>query len=336
MKVSIVIPVYNTEKYLEKCVKSIQCQTHRDLQIILVNDASEDKSLDLMKKLAQEDDRICILDEPHAGLSATRNAGMEVIDGDYVSFVDSDDWIAPDMYERMLSIIKECNADAAYCEWTEEYADGSSDAKNYNGTKKMLLQGDEILQTFFDESIHLRISSGLLSRSIIENLRFDTNLQPGEEMYFGFRTLCNAKRIVYINEPFYHRYNRLGSISNQTCFHETEIRRATSADMRLAYVKENYPQHLGPAYNHCIKYYETVLNYMIYFGEEKHNKIMYTKLVSRLDELVAELDKPGKTLELPVWMAYSVFHKCFGVYRLIVFVYYRFIKREFGGKRQKG
>lgn len=335
MKVSIIVPVYNTEKYLEKCVRSIQSQTHKDLQIILVNDASEDNSLELMKKLAQEDDRICIVDKPHGGLSATRNAGMEIMEGDYVSFVDSDDWIALDMYEKMLAQIEECGADAAYCEWTEEYADGTYDIKSYDGKKRIVLHGDEIIESYYKENIHLRISSGLLSRKIIGDLRFDTNLQPGEEMYLGFRALCNANCVVYLNSPFYHRYNRLGSISNQNAFRSTEIRRAISADMRLDYVKENMPQHLKVAYNHCFKYYETVLNYMLYFHAQTDYKDVYEQIISRLNELYREMPNPRKTLEIPVLIAYLVFRLSKPIYYRIVRIYYKDIKKEFDSKRQK-
>ena len=91
MKISVIVPVYNTGKYLIKCIESLCNQTHTDLQIILINDGSSDNSLEIIKALAAEDERIYVIDKEHEGVSSARNVGLELADGEYISFIDSDD-----------------------------------------------------------------------------------------------------------------------------------------------------------------------------------------------------------------------------------------------------
>ena len=335
MKVSVIVPIYNTERYIRKCVESLCKQTYTDLQIILVNDGSEDDSLKVMRELEQEDSRILVVDKAHAGLSATKNAGLDVAIGDYISFVDSDDWVDIQMYEIMLQQIEENHADAAYCEWTEEYSDGSSDIKGRDGSKKVVLKDEKILEEHFKNKIYLRTSSGLLSKKIIEGMYFDTDLQPGEEMYFGFRALCNAKCVVYTNMPFYHRLNRVGSISNKVGFRRTDIRKAISTDMMVEYVEKNKPQYQQQACAYSFTFYMTVLNHIIFYRCENENADIYEKIQIRLQELYESIGTPKEILAFQVYWAYRLFLVSKILYYWVVRVYYKDIKKELGGKRQK-
>ena len=103
--ISIIVPVYNVEAYLEKCVESLIHQTYRSLQIILVNDGSTDNSLTIAEQLAAKDSRIELYSQPNQGLSAARNTGMQYAIGEYISFIDSDDYIALDFYESLINAI---------------------------------------------------------------------------------------------------------------------------------------------------------------------------------------------------------------------------------------
>jgi len=335
MKVSVIVPIYNTEKYIRKCVDSLCRQTHTDLQIILVNDGSEDNSLAVMRKLEKEDNRILVVDKVHAGLSATKNAGLDVAVGDYISFVDSDDWVDIRMYETMLKQIEEIKADAAFCEWTEEYSDGSSDLKGRDGSKTIVLKGEEILEEYFNNKIYLRTSSGLISKELIKGMYFDTDLQPGEEMLFGFLALCNAKCVVYTNMAFYHRFNRVGSISNEIGFKRTDLRRAISTDRMVAYVEKNRPRHLKQAYAYCFTFYMTTLNHMIFYKCQKEHADIYEEILIRLKDLYRKMEKPKEILPFQVYWAYRVFLMSKGLYYLVVRVYYKDVKKELGGKRQR-
>lgn len=113
MMVSIIVPVYNVEQYLPECLSSILCQTYKDIEIILVNDGSTDRSGELCRVTAESDSRVILIEQKNAGLSAARNAGLDRVSGEYIMFVDSDDYISPYMVETMLKTIED--ADMAMC-----------------------------------------------------------------------------------------------------------------------------------------------------------------------------------------------------------------------------
>lgn len=125
IKVSIVVPVYNTAKYLEKCLNSICSQTYHNLEIILIDDGSTDQSLNICNSFAEKDSRIHVVHQENKGLSNARNKGMELATGSYISFFDSDDYVEPNMIETMLKVSLFHNADVCECSFDELRVDGS-------------------------------------------------------------------------------------------------------------------------------------------------------------------------------------------------------------------
>lgn len=119
--VSIIIPVYKVEKYLSKCIESIFKQTYFDLELILVDDGSPDKCPEICDTYASKDERVVVIHQKNAGVSAARNAGLEKAKGEYIGFVDPDDWIAPEMYKKMISELESSESDLAICGY--EYYD---------------------------------------------------------------------------------------------------------------------------------------------------------------------------------------------------------------------
>lgn len=335
MKISVIVPVYNTGKYLQKCIESLCRQTHRDLQIILVNDGSTDDSLDIMKQLALADDRINVIDKVHEGVSAARNAGLECAQGDYISFIDSDDWIDERTYEVCMDQAVSYGADAVYYEWTEEYSDGTSDVKGYDGRIRSVLHGDDVLNYYYKGKGNIRVSSGVLSRKILRGVWFDTTRERGEDMLFGFQALCQAQCIVYLNQPFYHRYHRLGSLSNRKGFFAADFGRATCTDSMLQYIQENKPQFEQLAYVKCFNYYMIILNRIVYFRAEKEYPDIYLKLRTRLRELLREMDTPIRTLPAQFYLMYRLYQFCKPLYFVIVRIYYKYVKQELDSKRQR-
>ena len=114
-KISIIVPVYNVEKYLEKCVRSILAQTFTDFELILVDDGSPDSSGAMCDQFAEQDQRVKVIHKENGGLSDARNAGIEIATGEYLGFVDSDDYIADDMYELLYTNIVKEDADLSIC-----------------------------------------------------------------------------------------------------------------------------------------------------------------------------------------------------------------------------
>lgn len=122
--ISVIIPVYNVEKYLHRCLDSVIEQTYKNLEVILIDDGSTDHSGEICDDYAAKDVRIHVIHQENQGVSAARNKGLDTAKGEYIAFVDSDDYILPEMYAKMLECIIENNVDFCVCQWQYEYADG--------------------------------------------------------------------------------------------------------------------------------------------------------------------------------------------------------------------
>ena len=156
MKVSVIVPVYNTGVYLEKCISSLLNQTHSDIQIIIINDGSTDDSLDTITKLQKQDERIVVIDKAHEGVSAARNAGLKLADGELLAFIDSDDWLDRNAFEKLIDIMSRNQADAIFFTWTQEYSNGESDIKDNDGKTELIFEDDQIIETYFKNKIYFR------------------------------------------------------------------------------------------------------------------------------------------------------------------------------------
>lgn len=332
--ISVIIPIYNTGDYLKRCIDSILMQTYKELQIILVNDGSVDHSLSVMKEYEKKDSRILIIDRIHEGVSAARNAGLEMAAGEYVSFIDSDDWIEPDMYQIIYDILIEHNADRISCEWIEEYSDGTSTTKKHKGEKKVVVKGDEVIKKYLKNDINMH-KCGLVKKSLLKDFFFEVGRERGEDMLFNFQTMVIATCIVYVDIPLYHRYHRVGSLSNRVCFNPKDYGRSTCTDIMVDYIQKNKPQFLQDVYAFSFKCYMLTLNLLSYFRCEKENAEIYYAVNKRLHELWNLMDSPMRVLPKTLSGAYIIFRLNKTLYHYIMIVYYRYIKKELGGKRQR-
>lgn len=190
MKLSIIVPVYNVEKYLEECVDSLLNQTLSDLEIFLVDDGSTDCSGEIADRFAKEyPDSVHTMHLENGGQGRARNAALPMASGDYVGFVDSDDWIERDMYEKLLDRAEKTGADVVVCDFLEHYADGR----------------EQILPACLQD--HPLSAAGsscnkIFRRSLIGDLRFPEGLWY-EDFYFSAVMLLRSKRTEFIPEPLY-------------------------------------------------------------------------------------------------------------------------------------
>ena len=190
MKLSIIVPVYNVEKYLEECVDSLLNQTLQDLEIFLVDDGSTDRSGAIADRFAKENpDRMHTLHLENGGQGRARNAALPMAQGDYIGFVDSDDWIERDMYEKMLDRAEQTGADVVVCDFLEHYADGREQT---------------LPACFQDHPLSAAGSScnKIFRRSLIGDLRFPEGLWY-EDFHFSAVMLLRSKRTEFIPEPLY-------------------------------------------------------------------------------------------------------------------------------------
>lgn len=218
MKISLIIPVYNVEKYLEQCLQSILVQSYTNLEIIIVNDGSTDGSLNICNAFAAKDRRIKVLTQLNGGVSVARNAGIEVATGNYLAFVDSDDWLEPDMVEKMVAeISKKPTLDLVMCDTTlimEDFKLQSTDFIRQGYYLKDQIVSDlypYLLATEdFGKIPIASICNCLLKRSVlIENrIRFDRDLKYSEDYLFVAELLTTIKSFYYLKDHYLYNYRQ--------------------------------------------------------------------------------------------------------------------------------
>ncbi len=215
--ISIIVPVYNVEKYLNRCVESIANQTHQELEILLVDDGSSDHSPEICDAWAKKDHRIQVIHKPNGGVSSARNAGLDSTKGDYIAFVDGDDYIDLDMYEIMLREIVENGADAARCAIVRESS---------NGYKEEWGNKDSLLTTVNKKQLRCDIGEAygilpvspcnkLFKAECIADIRFNTEFRYSEDTLFNFQVAQNINKMVYHDVCRYHYVNNSDSASHR-------------------------------------------------------------------------------------------------------------------------
>ena len=239
--ISVIVPAYNIAAYLERGVVSVMNQTYRNLEIILVDDGSTDGSGRLCDELADRDDRIRVIHKANGGTAEARNVGMAAAQGSLFGFVDGDDWIDPDMYEKMFGAMRAQQADIAICRYRRVYRDHTVDD---SVSRVIVFEGQEALQYYVEEREEYDIQNAawnkLYRREILEALEF-----PGgkwyEDIAFATAALSRAQRCVYLDSACYNYIiDREGSIMN------TKINPRTFTDQIPAYrEKTEFLRRLG-------------------------------------------------------------------------------------------
>lgn len=207
--ISIITPVYNGEKYLRPCLDSIINQTYQKWELLLVDDGSTDNSGNICDEYASKDQRISVIHKKNEGPAAARNDGLEKIQGTYVSFVDCDDWLEPDMYATMLQTLEKEQSDSIICGYTEDYLDGSSKQIHTEGTLTTY-DAQEAVKMLLSGKIGSYLWSMLFKREIVQEPM--PNLSQYEDHATIFKWMLHAHRITLLNQAFYH-YRQLPSSS---------------------------------------------------------------------------------------------------------------------------
>ena len=215
--ISVIVPVYNAERWLRRCLDSICAQTFRDLDIILVDDGSTDGSGRICDEYAGKDPRVRVLHTSNGGLSAARNWGIEEAAArrsPYIAFVDSDDWIEPDMYERLLGLARECGADVAECGLIREYA--GRRIRRYPEAGVFRKAGEYNLRALYallSGRLHEGVPNKLWKAGCFRNVRFPEG-RNCEEIALTYLLLENAETVAGISRGGYHYYMRKGSLDH--------------------------------------------------------------------------------------------------------------------------
>lgn len=317
-KISVIVPVYNVEEFLDRCVESLVQQTHKNLEIILVDDGSPDTCPQICDAWAQRDCRIRVVHKENGGVSSARNAGLDMANGDYIAFVDGDDYLSNDMYEKMLAEIVDYGADCAACGMVRESANGYKEV--WGRDCITVLDRLAVLQWIGEASGILPVHTGnkLFSKDTIGNIRFDTRFRYAEDTLFNFEVARNINKMVLHGLPRYHYINNAASVSHQT-FIMAKFDEHKVMDILFNYAKGDC--RLMP---YCVKgdvqkSFRTIKemsvsgNHTEYFGEIRERIVSHRREILKEDKY----DKATKFKTILLWLfpdLYKTIIKFYGMY----------------------
>lgn len=238
--ISVIVPVYNVAQYLEKSIASIQKQTYQNLEIILVDDGATDESGRLCDSIAEQDDRVSVLHKKNEGLSQARNDGMKQAHGDYLIFIDSDDYIHPEMIQSLYEQLVQEDADVSSCGVMNVYANDES-PQSANQDVYFVCDSQTFLKEYLiGEKIPGTICNKLIKREIATALSFPKGLIY-EDAYYHFDLIKLAKKYVVNTKPYYYYFHRGDSITTKP-YAEKDLAYIDIYQRFYNEVVKNYPE----------------------------------------------------------------------------------------------
>ena len=239
--VSVIVPVYNVEEYLGRCVDSILSQTYRNLEVILVDDGAKDNSGAICDSYAQKDSRVRVIHKENGGLSSARNAGIDIASGDYLEFVDSDDWLEPDAVESMIQQALTHQVDLVLGGRWDVSAETGEKKKGLCPVKQEVIPGTEMVRRIFRwENCDSSACDKLFHRSLFREIRFP-NGKVVEDVPIMYKIVLDAGRVALLDRPIYNYYHRAGSIT-YTRVSEKNFHFSEHTSVIYPYILKHYPQ----------------------------------------------------------------------------------------------
>ena len=238
--ISVIVPIYNVKEYFDRCVESIVNQTYKNIEIILVDDGSPDNCPQMCNEWAEKDTRINVIHKENGGLSDARNAGLKIATGEIVSFIDSDDWIELDMFEKMLNRMIEDDSDIVSCgvKWVEE--DG-------NVIRDVTVSNDEVLdmqsamkELLNDGKLKQHVWNKIYKFDLIKDVLFEKG-KYHEDVFWSYQIVGKAQKVSVVKESFYNYVQRSNSIMGEGF----SVKRLDALDanrQRCEYIKEHFPE----------------------------------------------------------------------------------------------
>ncbi|WP_448921609.1 glycosyltransferase [Eubacterium sp.] len=278
--VSIIVPVYNAGVYLDDSLKSLSEQTYSNLQVILIDDGSKDKSGMICDKYAELDSRFLAFHKENGGVSSARNVGIEKASGDYIMFLDADDTIEKNAVERLVSVMIVENVDVVLFEYTVDYPDGLSIKMTHPELNGKLSIKDAIKYSIMPTNRFLW--SKIYNTEIVKNIRFDTSLHLGEDTVFACNAMLNGRNAFYLSEQLYH-YVQSESSATRKPFFDNRILSGKQAYWNLVELCEkNYPDLVPIAIKQYVELLMVIIMEMFKNPKEnKKNIKLYAKEVKR-------------------------------------------------------
>ncbi|WHX41426.1 glycosyltransferase family 2 protein [Mesobacillus sp. AQ2] len=315
-KVSVVVPIYRVEKYLNRCIDSILNQTYRNIEIILVNDGSPDRCGSIAEEYAANDSRIKVIHKENGGLSDARNAGMEKVTSKYMIFVDSDDWLAANAIDILLSTSKKYKADVVQSAFYYAYEDHLLiDRKHYNAKRPPVILNTESLmyELVKNERVKNFAWGKLYKTSILQDIPFKKGVLF-EDVFWAHQVMDRVQKFILINQPLYFYMQRSDSIVASYTPRNLDI--LAGLKERHKFIEENYQDLVDESYKGILK--NSLIHYNLLILNWRKNKSgLYRKEIrdyirknsAELKNAVAQ-DKTLKT-ELTMFLLHPILNILF-------------------------
>ena len=252
--ITVVVPVYNVEQYLEKCVASLLSQSRRIDEIILVDDGSNDESGIIADKLAQTESSIVVIHQKNGGLSAARNTGINAAKSEYIGFVDSDDYVDKDMFALLIKQIEDSNADISICGVVYEQENGEQYIPYPMGMRFEWNKEEALIQLNSYKYFNMSFCDAIFRRSLFEGLQYgDEQLRfpvgkTCEDYHLMHKVVARCNKVVYSSEPLYHYVQRFNSISRND---KVSMAQVEASIAQLSFFKQWFPHLIYVAETAC-------------------------------------------------------------------------------------
>lgn len=290
--ISVIVPVYNVEKYLDQCITSIVDQTYKNLEIILVDDGSPDGSGAMCDAWAQKDNRIRVIHQPNAGSGAARNAALDVASGDLIAFVDSDDYLCKDTYMHLFSLLSD-DVDIAECGYVETFDDDTSFGVSDDEVCVFSVV-DAMHEHIWGNAFQQLIWNKLYRREMVEGVRFPVDKKIDDE-FFTYRVLAKARKLVRSSNAYYAYRQQQDSIMHQP-FSIKRLQGLEAKLQRVEFLKKNMTTLVQDAklelFYSCMLYMRASIRYLQ--GEEQKNA---KKLIHKILDDIAPVS-PGSGISM--------------------------------------
>lgn len=305
--VSIIVPIYNAEKYLDSCIQSVLRQTYTNWELILIDDGSTDKSGRIAEEYGFADERITVFHQKNLGVSLARNQGIDEATGNYVVFLDADDELIEDCLAKTVNIAEETNADVVAgrsCENQELFQD------------RIIWTGAEALENSLkDHLFTYSACAKLIRREFIGKTRFTPDIRINEDSYFVFQLLCKQNVFVLTNDVIYF-YRANSESSSRTVFSEKYFDILKVSDLKYKKIEEQFPQMHDLAKNMLLKARINVLRILAVRTRDEYRDVEKKLLEYILDN---KEDYIPSSKECNQWM-FILSHHLFYVYKFAHYI----------------
>ncbi|MBQ5860079.1 MAG: glycosyltransferase [Selenomonadales bacterium] len=275
--ISIIIPIYNVEKYLPTCLDSILAQTYTNLEIILVDDGSPDGSGTICDEYASRDSRFVVIHQKNGGVSVARNAGLDHATGNYIGFVDPDDWIEPSMYETMMTSVLKEGCDGAVCSTLLEYRSHTKVCERFD---YHIGHQPELTRGILEEKLRTLLWRTLIKKSVWDTVRFTPQTRASEDFEVFPRLFYGCTSLVFLPDLFYHWRMRSDSITHTEASLAHRVQNFRIFRSRLRFCEEHFPPSIPHVSRRTASRALNALRYLI--NEEKEDTPEAQELIAFL------------------------------------------------------